>query len=446
VIVNSTTKSMKLNLFQQVMALWEEVGPYNAGYVFQLRGCACFEAMEEAVEASCREASLGRLVLDDNEESYRYEPAESIRVDRIEGDGSAMQMVCDFLEKHMNEPFLSQPHHPIRWAILNDTYTNSHFLVLVWRHLIADATSIRLLVHRVLARYYGAEEGCYEAPLRLDPFGCEEIMKRHYQRLGYLRTLIRSSRLYFRLRHVYRLPESRDRSEGSRVLLFDLPRDLLPRLIAACRRRKVTINDAFLAALGLAMARMTPSRQAQHRRRSLALATAVDLRQAAVGKLSNCFGLFVSYWVTLLDEPDIRDFEGMLSEVARQTQLEKSEKRFAGPAWDFLTLLLLRRWLGVNEDRSWYRKVYPLSAGLSNVRMSSSEFPGGDEKILACFLVPPTGPALPLVVSPATLGDRLRLSAVYRVASLSESQVQTLINIFLGKLEDFAEGVRAEKC
>ena len=431
--------SYRLNPFQQVMALWEEVCPYNAGYVVQLRGRADFGALQGAIESSCQQMGLGKLVLDHEESSYHYEPVETIRLNQIQSADPVRETLCQILTQHMNAPLRHEPHHPIQWSVLNDSHTETHFLVLVWRHIAADAVSIRLLSRHVLARYYGALQIPSKGSLRVDPPDYIRVMKHHYRRLGYLKTLLRAFRLYLRLRYVYRLPELRERSQASRVLLFDAPPDLISRLVAVCKAREVSVNDAFLAALGSAIAEITPSRQAQQRRRSLALATAVDVRQVAAEDLSNCFGLFVGHWVTLIDNPDALSFEEMLEEVARQTRLEKSEQRYAAPQWDWRTVLFLQRWLSMKEDRAWYRKVYPLSAGLSNVQVNTSWFGAAKDQILAYFLVPPTGPALPLVVSPATLDDRLKLCAVYQEVFLNESQVRNLVALFLGKLESFSK-------
>jgi NRPS condensation-like uncharacterized protein len=434
----ASARSVKLNLFQQVMALWEEVWPYNGCCVVQLRGRADFAALQKAIEYSCRQAGVGKLVLDLKAGTYFYEPIESIRLDPIDRVDSIMESLCQFLTEQINTPFPRQPHHPIRWAVLDDSRTDTHFLVVVLHHIAADAVSILLLVRHVLARYYGASRILSARPLRVNAPDYLRVMKHHHWRLGYLRTFLRSLRLYLNLRYVYRMPQWKDRGETSRVLLFDGPPDLIPRLARACRTREVSVHDAFLAALASAIAETTPDRRAQRRRRRLALGTAVDVRPAAAEDLSDCFGLFVGHWVTLINDPDAAEFE-MLEQVAQQTRLEKSERRYAGPQWDWRIVLFLHRYFSMKEDRAWYRKVYPLSAGVSNIRMSASWFGVPKEKILGCFLVPPTGPALPLVVSPATVDDQLKLAVVYREAALSDSQVRTLMDLFLTKLEHFSK-------
>jgi len=73
-------KSCKLNLFQQTMAFWEEVHPYNAGQVVHLRGRADVALLQAAVQAACQLSGVGRLVLDREKVHYHYEPVESVEL------------------------------------------------------------------------------------------------------------------------------------------------------------------------------------------------------------------------------------------------------------------------------------------------------------------------------------------------------------------------------
>ncbi|MBI4572373.1 MAG: hypothetical protein HY713_03690 [candidate division NC10 bacterium] len=73
----------KLNLFQQVMALWEEVHPYNAVYVIRLRGPADVTLLRFAIQTACHQAGVGTLVLDRKQARYRYDPFESITLQEI---------------------------------------------------------------------------------------------------------------------------------------------------------------------------------------------------------------------------------------------------------------------------------------------------------------------------------------------------------------------------
>jgi NRPS condensation-like uncharacterized protein len=428
----------KLNLFQQLMAVWEEVHPYNAGHVVRLRGRPKTASLQAAVQTACRLSGVGTLVLDQEKRRYHYEPAGSIEVREITSAGPAVVTLCRTVTQELNTPFPDEPHHPVRWRVLDDPMTDSHYLLAIYRHLAADSFSMRRLVRRVLNRYRQTSQPEDEEPLQVHPLDYTRVMRHHYRQLGYLRTLFRGVRLYFRLRHVYRLPEHRAEGDRSLFFLCETPHELLGRLTAACKTNQVSVNEAFLAALFAAMAEMTPDRFGHHRRCRLALATVVDVRGEASEDLSACFGLYLGQVVTIIAHPDLADFGKTLARVGEEMRREKTAKRVVGLHWNFMIAVLLRRWFSFRGTRAWYRKVYPLSAGLSNVRLDPLWFGAGHEDILDYIRISPTGPALPFVLAPTTIGDRLNLTATYRESSFSQPDALKLVEIFLEKLEMLA--------
>lgn len=48
-----------LNVFQEVMALWEEIHPYNAGQVVRLRGLADPGSLQKAIQVACHHSDSG---------------------------------------------------------------------------------------------------------------------------------------------------------------------------------------------------------------------------------------------------------------------------------------------------------------------------------------------------------------------------------------------------
>ena len=428
----------KLNLFQQIMALWEEVHPYNAVYVIRLRGPADVTLLRFAIQTACHQAGVGTLVLDRKQARYRYDPFESITLQEIASGDSTLDTLCLTITEELNSPFPEEPHHPVRWKVLKDPKTESHFLLATFRHLVADEASMRLLTSRVLRRYCGAGPPGEEKPLEVHPPHCTRVLRHHYRHLGYFGSFFRAVRLYLKLRSVHRIPEARRTGERLRFCLFEAPDGLVGRLAASCRTQGVTVTEAFLAALSAAMAGITPDRLRQRRRRGLAFATAADLRGVASEDLSACFGLYLGQSVTVLEEPELADFGRLLSRVVEAMRVEKTEKRFAGPRWDFMILTLLWRCFSFTGTRAWYRKVYPLSACLSSVRIDTSGFAGAGDHILDFIGAGATGPAFPLLLVPYTLRDRLNLGITYCESVFTHPQVCKLVEIFLTRLESLA--------
>ena len=115
----------RLNPFQEVMAYWETAHPYNAGQVVRLDGRADVPALGAAIHTACQQAGVGALVLDRQRRRYRYDRAESIPLEVIVAGESPADTLRSALTESMNAGFPDEPHHPIRWSILDDVGTDS---------------------------------------------------------------------------------------------------------------------------------------------------------------------------------------------------------------------------------------------------------------------------------------------------------------------------------
>ena len=62
-------------------------------------------------------------------------------------------------------------------------------------------------------------------------------------------------------------------------------------------------------------------------------------------------------------------------------------------------------------------------------------FRGAGDGILDYIRISPTGPALPLIFTPTTYGDRLNLSITYRESSFAEAEIRKLVDLFFDKLD-----------
>jgi NRPS condensation-like uncharacterized protein len=251
-----------------------------------------------------------------------------------------------------------------------------------------------------------------------------------------IRSFLRGVRDYGRLRHVHRMRES-GAGEATEVLIYGSQSFLGERLQAACRDRGVTVNDIFLAALCAALAEMTPLRLKHGRRRGIALASAVDMRVSARTDLQDNFGVYLGQALVVVNDPELYDFVQLLACISAQMSAEKKAAAFTVTDWNLLSIVLLKGRFLLKNKRAWYRKVWPLSAGLSNVKVDRSWFLSSGEHILDYVRIAPTGPALPLVLTPTTLDGSLNLSLVYRRSCLNSEQGHRLITIFVSKLKDF---------
>lgn len=416
------------------MAYWEAVHPYNAGQVVRLNGRVDISLLREAIQTACQDAGVGTLVLDNDRRRYRYDRAERIPLEEIAPDEFHADTLQRALTESLNARFPDGPHHPIRWSILEDRRSDSYFLITVWRHLAADEMSVRLLLRRVLNQYYGTQHPEDARPFTmLSPPPARASGFRH-RTLSQAAALARAMWLCLAVRRVYRFREARVPGEGTHIHLASLPSGLAGQLVTWCRSQRVTLNDLFLAVLGKVLAKSTAQARAQTYKGSLGLATAVSLRRLAPQALAHSFSVLVGHWVTVLHRPDA-ELPALLRQIAVQTRAEKSARRSALSPWSFMLPVLILRWSPFQHDGRWYERMYRLSGGVSNVRASTEWFGDAGRHMREYFLVAPPGPAVPLVVASATLGDKVNLCLVARDAALSAAEAGTLLAQLCAELD-----------
>lgn len=427
----------RLNPFQEAMLLWEDSHPYNGAHVVRLDGPADVAAWRRAVEAATGRAGLGLLVIDRARALYSLEPAGAIEVRAIErGTAPAREALWQAVRADINSPFPGGPHHPVKWSVVAEPESGSHYLAAVYRHVAADAASLGAIIADAIGAYLGlCPRERAGAPVLEVGTGARAPP---VARRGRLRALARATRLYFRLRHAHRMRLRKDAGEDTGFIVLDAPRGLLGRLSAAVKSRGATVNDAFLTALASALAASTPGRRAHPTRRALALGFAADLRGEHGESRDPPSGVRVGQTVIVVDQPDEPRLEVLLERVAALARAEKEAGSFAGTPWSFIALSRLKRWLPRGGARAWYRKVYPIAAGVSNVRWRGGMFGGAERRILAYYRVAPPGPALPLAVAPTTLEESLTFSFSYHVGSLAEDEVKPLAEAFIHGLETLA--------
>jgi NRPS condensation-like uncharacterized protein len=317
--------------------------------------------------------------------------------------------------------------------MLEDAGTGSSLLVTVWHHPAADEMSMRLLLRRVLNKYYGTPHPDDALPLTVLPPPLSRAIGARFRIVSQIAALARIIRLRLAVRKVYRFKEVSARGEGTHVHLASLPSGLAGQLAARCRLHGVTVNDLILAVLGGILARATAPARAQTSKRSLALGAAVSLRSAAPEALARGFGVFLGNWVTVLRRPDAA-LPALLREIAVQTRVEKNAQRAAVSQLGYSLLGLMSRWGSIRHDGRWYEKVYRISGSVSNVRATTEWFGHAGRHIREYTLVSPPGPAMPLVVASATLDDQMSLCLVARDAALAPAEAGKLLDQLCAEL------------
>jgi hypothetical protein len=204
-------------------------------------------------------------------------------------------------------------------------------------------------------------------------------------------------------------------------------------LRTAAKAWGATLNDALMALLLAAQADACPTRDMTRRRRELAVASIINLRNVH-GEDRRTFGQFLSSFRVAHPVPPGIGLDALARDVHRATTRIKREKLF------LTTLFAMRvdRLIGRLQTRAQrmriYAKNYPVGAGVSSLNVDALWTAGDTEAPLYVRGVP-TGPLSPLVVAVTTSGRRMCLGISYRTAAMSDADAEALRNDLVQRIE-----------
>jgi hypothetical protein len=226
----------------------------------------------------------------------------------------------------------------------------------------------------------------------------------------------------------------------TRFTLKYLPDGLVDQLLPVARAAGATLNDLFLAAMAEACDRYVAA-PPTNKRSDLALGVIVDLRGNAADALSDTFGLFLGFTNVLCSLEQVRDWDQLVARLASQN---RENKRYAAAQSSMVRMLGGRVVGGMLSRRrllEFYRKRIPLAAGISNVNLNRTWVADYHPKPILDFIrVSPTGPMLPVVFTPSTLGRRLHFGLTHRVSVLPAESAALCAEMFSRRLISIASG------
>jgi len=428
-----------LNYFQQAMLLWDEVHPYNAVHAVRLPGRVDLEVLQRAVAEACRDAGLGEIHLDRFLCRYSRGAPIDIGVERLPPAERTDDALRGVLAARLNEPFPRGPHHPIRWAVLEEPSGETHHVVLSYHHVVCDAASVEMLLACVLRRYLAAGARRNEPlPEAADEAACRALNPR-ISWAGFIRAWAKLGLLHKRLLRVHRMPEDTSADDSTSVVLRSAPTELYERLSAACRSRGIGLNDAFMAALAHAIALHTPQRRHSFWRRRIAIGTVQSGRKWLPAALANVFGVCLADLVVVVNRPDA-GLERVLDQIVAQTRRLKADWPAAVAGTAIRVLFVRRIWplLGIRNRRSSYRRSFPVCGGVSTVIVEGQRFGEAAAHIERYVRAAPPGPAVPIVLAPTIFNGRLELCLIYRKATLDPVRAASLLNDTIRAIEELS--------
>jgi hypothetical protein len=325
---------------------------------------------------------------------------------------------------------------PLLWTIAAGA--DQCWLLLAYRHIVADAYGVQLLIARVLMHLAPPTANQSWRPLSLSSTG--EIAPKPRRRSTYsrVRGFVRGLRLYFQFRFVHKMPDERTIGDETTTTWRSAPIGLLGRLQDKARASNAGLNDLFIAAVAVAIAELTPDRCISRHRRKLAIGTIVSMRRGS-SEPDDFFGVSLGDALALIHRPD-DNFDAVLEQVARCMRPLRRDRNAAASLSDMGGFFVNYVWpiFDVPNHRRSYRKILPICGSVSSVRINEGAFGPAADRIAGYVRACPLGPITPVVLAPTMWRDQLELTLTCRVATYARQKAEALLDRALAVLEEWA--------
>jgi hypothetical protein len=413
--------SASRNLFQRLMLQWDTLHPYNAAQILKVSGEADLNLYNTAW---C--TILDKLGL--------LQPGQRAGIVR---SVPSSQSLPDFISEELNRRFDDPQEPSFRAFVLQEG--EHHYAGIVYHHWAADSVSIRMLLREWFLQTRNPERS-RPIPFHQTKGGYGSVFGPSAANWNVGGALLSSLRWAARNRHVARVEHHGYSDFNCRFALHDLGAGLVTPLLAYARRHGATLNDLFLAVTAEICDRFVPLHK-NARRPNLALGTIVDLRPYSERDLSDTFGLFLGFTSTHCRPTELKSFPRLLQSIASQSQRDKQSRVPLFSPLRMLAALAVGKIYRPKKLIEFYRKRLPLAGGISNVNLNRA-WPAEFHPIplLDYIRASPTGPMMPLVFTPTTLGNRLHVGLTYRPSLIAPSIADQMAAYFTQRLTALANG------
>jgi hypothetical protein len=341
-----------------------------------------------------------------------------------------------YLSRQMNQPWEEDtlPFRP--FAKLENG--SGQIMGVIYRHCASDSYSIRLILREWLTRLHAARA---ERKSRLLP--ARRGYWHHYGPYAadwsLLGAMLRQMNALVRMRKCRRVvPPAAGAVVDVRFREYRAPDGLIDALRASARARGAKVNDLFLTAMFLTAAACVPLEPTK-RRRDLVIGTIVDLRGQAGRPPGDAFGLFLGFTSTFAGGRILRDKHKLLSAISGQTARLRDAQIPQASQIALATGLLAALMLEDDALQEFYRRRFPLVGGISNVNLRGSWAERFHPDLLDEYVrVSPTGPFMPLVVTPTSLASRLHVGVTTRTSIIDAATTDRIARHFIRELTELA--------
>lgn len=423
----------RLNLFQAAMLRWRGFHPYNAVHVAELPGPLDADRLAQVIADYLEALGVTGLVLDAQRRRFEFRGGRvAYDVPVLAGGAAPLAVIEREMERQLNEAFAETgAFEPFRFFAVDAGRT--FHLGVAYDHFLAGGDSIVALLKGIAVRYRGGRTDVpppERYPRTYEWLFAKNFVTAHVGQYYLPSMLLRMRRAY---RPRYRYGEGWTNAFAS----VEFPPECYRAVVTAAKRWGVTFNDLLLALVFVALSPEAPERHGQRRRRELAIASVVNIRHELAGSPDDTFGQFLSSQIVMHPAAPGTPLEAIARDIHVQTQRVKRRKLYlmtlymlswGAMAWPFMTAA---------QRKHVYAKNYPVWAGLSTLNVDALwRDAAGDASVLHYLRAVSTGPFSPMVVAPASVGDRLHIGLSYRTAAFSGDDIARISSALLAAARD----------
>ena len=420
-----------LNAFQKVMLQWSALHPYNATHTYKIAGSLRANDLRAAIRDTYLAHGLGIVHLSPDGQSFRHELDQAPEIAVLAGGAQPENCLAEHVTRELNRSFERPTCRPFRFNAM-ETDRRFHYITLCYDHWVADSTAARMLMRNILGRYLGLPIPENDFPVQAYAGTYREVFRRALSGPRLALAAARSLRQWNRNRKAWQVAYWSSTQWAVNHHEYQTIPGTVARLHQFARSLDATVHDVILAALGRAMAQSMPSRGKD---RELALGSIVDTRAVAEEDLSRTFGTFLSYYMVRNKPDPSAGLDEMTRRVAALTRPIKQRRGYLDSLVNMQFINMLWPWLPESVKPYFMRGVLPMTAGVSNVLLREPWIDRNRDVILDYSRAASTGPGLPLVLTPTTLGDQMNFGVTYRVAGFPRAKIDAVMDSFLQQIE-----------
>jgi NRPS condensation-like uncharacterized protein len=427
----------KLNIFQRMILIWNEIQPYNAVHVVKIPKPLEITRLSKIIKDHLENCGLTNLEIDYTKKTYHYHGGSAdIKVKNIGVSHNYLAFLSEEIQNQLNIRFTGQKKIiPFRFFTLSEK--DSFYFGLVYFHLIAGAESIVHIIKNIMHSYISEKESPSYPKLNLYPAQqVTFLMSLKFFIWGILTLPSHISDIRKSCRPKY----SDINDNNIAFLYYRIEPPKFNTLTEAAKKWGVTLNDMFLAILLKSVAPLADKRKFARRRNKISIASIINIREDLSVENPEDLGVFLSAFSISHIVPDKILLEQLVKNINKQTNKIKKYNLYMRSLFEMWSALVLISSFFKKRRKKFYSKYYPLWGGITNINLNALWKQQDGKMPVDYFRAVSTGPAAPLIFSFTTVNSVLNAGVSYRTTVFSESDIKKVITEFLNQINNLGDG------